>query len=37
MANVQDKDRIAVLRANGYDGVTAQTLSIAKKTGEVCA
>ncbi len=31
MANVQDKDRIAVLRANGYDGVTNQTLSIAKK------
>lgn len=28
---VQDKDRIAVLRANGYDGVTNQTLSIAKK------
>jgi hypothetical protein len=28
---VQDKDRVAVLRANGYDGVTNQTLSIAKK------
>ncbi len=28
---VQDKDRIAVLRANGFDGVTNQTLSIARK------
>jgi hypothetical protein len=28
---VQDKDRIAVLHANGYDGVTKQTLSIARK------
>lgn len=28
---VQDKERIAVLRANGYDGVTNQTLSIARK------
>ena len=28
---VQDKERIAVLRANGYEGVTNQTLSIARK------
>ena len=27
---VQDKDRIAVLQANGYSGVTKQTISIAR-------
>ncbi len=27
---VQDKDRIAVLQANGFDGVTKQTISIAR-------
>lgn len=31
MADVQDKDRIAVLHANGYDGVSKQILSIARK------
>lgn len=28
---LEDRDRIAVLRANGYDGVTKQTISLARK------